>query len=324
MPVGAPRHARRTRPLHHLAAQLLGQEAVADADPFEARGGAPAPRGHPYLEAPAPLEERVVRVGPPREPPREGGEEEGSPRGQHQPPPEWEEAARPRRGVLTPTPRRAHAHAERARDSRREERGHSLAEWRRGGHQDARAGEVVPAPEPVEQRAWLLEPSPSPVARGPAGAERRVEEDAPRVALADVCAAAVQRPRVKEQRVATAEQRDACRRALQRRCNLVVVRRVAAPRGGPLPLRVRARQEVGRPHRQVHVLQRDHARRHRNAPRVGCVRMHRLAWRSRIRHEGAELKELRAATQRRDERGPERVQKLPQRLGDGVLGQVEL
>ena len=42
--------------------------------------------------------------------------------------------------------------------------------------------------------------------------------------------------------------------------------------------------------------------------------MHRLAWRSRIRHEGAELKELRAATQRRDERGPERVQKLPQRL----------
>ena len=52
--------------------------------------------------------------------------------------------------------------------------------------------------------------------------------------------------------------------------------------------------------------------------------MHRLAWRSRIRHEGAELKELRAATQRRDERGPERVQKLPQRLGDGVLGQVEL
>lgn len=52
--------------------------------------------------------------------------------------------------------------------------------------------------------------------------------------------------------------------------------------------------------------------------------MNRLAWRSRIRHEGAELKELRAATQRRDERGPERVQKLPQRLGDGVLGQVEL
>ena len=81
---------------------------------------------------------------------------------------------------------------------------------------------------------------------------------------------------------------------------------------------------MGRPHRQVHVLQREHARRHRNAPRVGCVRRHRLAWRSRIRHEGAELKELRAATQRRDERGPERVQKLPQRLGDGVLGQVEL
>lgn len=115
-------------------------------------------------------------------------------------------------GGSTPTPRRAHAHAERARDSRREERGHSLAEWRRGGHQDARAGEVVPAPEPVEQRAWLLEPSPSPVARGPAGAERRVEEDAPRAALADVCAAAVQRPRVEEQRVATAEQRDACSR----------------------------------------------------------------------------------------------------------------
>ena len=189
MPVGAPRHARRTRPLHHLAAQLLGQQAVADADPFEARGGAPAPCGHPYLEAPAPLEERVVRVWTPRE----GGEEEGSPRGQHQPPPDWEQAARPR-------------------DSRREESGHSLAEWRRGGHQDARAGEVVPAPESVKQRAWLLEPSPSPVARGPAGAERRVEEDASRAALADVCAAAVQRPRVEEQRVATAEQRDACSR----------------------------------------------------------------------------------------------------------------